>query len=194
VRDPGDTRPTDGVAGQRVDRTGTTLLVNVVLFQVGWFACVVGASRGLPWLGVGVVGAIVAWHASRALRPRTEIKLVLVAVLVGTLFETALSSSGLLQYHGGVLFPGTAPVWMVALWGVFATTLNVSLRWLHGRPLLAALLGAAGGPIAYVSGARLGALHLEPGLPTIIAIGIGWAMLTPLLVSLARRLEGNSAS
>jgi hypothetical protein len=27
------------------------LLVNFVAFQLGWFACVLGAAQGLPWLG-----------------------------------------------------------------------------------------------------------------------------------------------
>ena len=88
------------------------------------------------------------------------------------------------------LVEGAAPYWMVALWALFATTLNVSLRWLRARPWLGALLGALGGPAAYYAGARLGALELATAGAGLGAIAIGWAVLTPLLLGTARRLDG----
>ncbi|MEK9940662.1 MAG: DUF2878 family protein, partial [Methylotenera sp.] len=30
------------------------LIINFVLFQLAWFACVLGAANSQPWLGVGV--------------------------------------------------------------------------------------------------------------------------------------------
>lgn len=166
------------------------MLVNFLLFQLGWFACVLGAAHGMPWPGVAVAAAVIACHAWRAAAPLRELSLVLLALVAGGLFESTLVAAGLMHYQGGVLLPGTAPVWMLSLWGVFATTLNVSMRWLHGRPALAALLGALGGPLAYLSGARLGAVRLAPGHRTVIVLAIGWAALTPLLCALARRLDG----
>ena len=79
---------------------------------------------------------------------------------------------------------------MVALWAIFATTLNVSLRSLRPHRWLAALLGAIGGPVAYYAGARLGALEFGTPAPALAAIGIGWAILTPALLGTARRLDG----
>jgi hypothetical protein len=73
---------------------------------------------------------------------------------------------------------------------LFATTLNVSLRWLRGRPLLGALLGAVGGPLAYLAGAKLGGIELlEPAL-ALSALAAGWALLLPLLQRLATELDG----
>jgi hypothetical protein len=78
---------------------------------------------------------------------------------------------------------------MVALWALFATTLNESLRMLQTRPWIAALFGAVGGPLAYYAGAGLGALHfVDPGA-MLGALTVGWALATPLLLSLARRLH-----
>jgi hypothetical protein len=28
------------------------VVINFVLIQAAWFACVLGAARGMPWLGV----------------------------------------------------------------------------------------------------------------------------------------------
>ena len=52
------------------------------------------------------------------------------------------------------------PVWILALWCAFASTLNVSLVWLQGRYLMAILLGAIAGPIAYLGAERIGAVTL----------------------------------
>jgi hypothetical protein len=170
-----------------------TPVANIALFQAGWFACVLGAAHGLPWIGAMAAAAIVAWHALRAARPVRELALIGVAVALGALFETVLLQSGFVRFPHGGLFDGLAPYWMVALWALFATTLNVSLRWLRAHPALGALLGAIGGPVAYYAGARLGAIELAAAGGSLAAIAIGWALLTPLLLASARRLDGYAA-
>ena len=171
-----------------------TIAFNILLFQAGWFACVLGAAHGLPWLGPLAAIAIVAWHLSRAARARLELALVALALLLGALFETLLVQTGWLRYQSGVLIEGTAPYWMVTLWAIFATTLNVSLRWLRPRTALAVLFGALGGPAAYYGGARLGAVELTAPGAALSSIAIGWAILAPLLLHAARRLDGYAAS
>jgi len=166
------------------------LVINVLLFQLGWFACVLGAARGLPWAGAAVAAAVVGWHLARATWPKRELALVAVAALAGAAFETVLVHTGWVQFDSGVLLQGFPPYWMVALWAVFATTLNVSLRWLHRRGALAAALGAVGGPAAYYAGAQLGAIELSPTGAALAAIGAGWAILAPALLGAARRLDG----
>jgi hypothetical protein len=167
-----------------------TVIVNALLFQVAWFAAVVGAARGMPWLGVLVAAAVAAIHVARARVPGRELALLLVATLLGVAFETALAWSGLLQFDGGALLAGIAPVWMIALWANFATTLNVSLRLLRNRLLPAALLGAVGAPLAYYAGTKLGAVAMPDPRSALVAIAAGWALLTPLLFFGARRLDG----
>ena len=76
------------------------LAVNLLLFQAGWFACVLGAAQGQPWLGVGVAAMAVAWHLVHAARPRRELALVGAAVLIGAVFETLLVRSGWLRFDG----------------------------------------------------------------------------------------------
>jgi hypothetical protein len=172
----------------RVD--SVTLAANVALFQAGWFACVLSAAHGLPWIGVTAAAVVVAWHVARAERPVSELRLVGAAAALGAMFETALVQSRWISFPGGMLVDGIAPYWMVAMWALFATTLNVSLRWLRPHGWLAALLGAVGGPAAYYAGARLGALEFTVAGAAMAAIALGWAVLTPLLLRVARRLDG----
>jgi Protein of unknown function (DUF2878) len=173
--------------------TRMAFVLNVVLFQVGWFACVLGAAHGLAWAGALSALAIVAWHVARAGEPRRELALVVCAAALGAVFETLLVQSGWIRFGAGVLIEGAATYWMVALWALFATTLNVSLRSLRNRAWLAALLGAIGGPVAYYAGARLGALEFVAAGAGLAAIGAGWAVLTPLLLRAALRLDGYGA-
>jgi len=166
------------------------LAVNVLLFQIGWFACVLGAAHGLPWVGALAAAVIITWHLARAAQPGRELVLVAAAAVLGALFDTLLVWAGWIRFGSGTLLAGTAPYWMVALWAIFATTLNVSLRSLRARLGLAALLGAVGGPAAYYAGARLGALEFAAAGAALAAIGIGWAILAPALLGAARRFDG----
>jgi len=177
-----------GRASQRFARM--PLIFNVVLFQMGWFACVLGAAHGLPWVGTLAAVGIIGWHLAHAGQPTRELALVAAAALLGAIFETLLVQTGWVRFETGTLIEGTAPYWMVTLWAIFATTLNVSLRALRSHGWLAALLGALGGPLAYYAGARLGALELTTAGAALVAIGIGWATLTPALLHAARSLDG----
>ena len=90
----------------------------------------------------------------------------------------------------GSLLAGTAPHWIIALWALFATTLNLSLRWLHGRWWLSALFGAIAGPLAFYAGSRLGAVRFSEPAIALAWLALGWGLLTPLLMRLAQRFDG----
>jgi hypothetical protein len=165
-------------------------LLNIAAFQLSWFGCVLGAVKGYPLLGPAIVSIVVVLHLSLAHRPGRELVLILLAGALGALFDSALVSSGWIVYPNGTIWAGTAPYWIVALWLAFATTLNLSMRWLRGSPWVAALFGAIGGPLSYAAGARLGGLQFVNEAAALGALAIGWAVITPLLVELSRRLDG----
>ena len=169
------------------------LVLNVIAFQFGWFACVLGAAHDQPWLGSAVVAVLVAVHLATAVRPAVEARLVAAALVIGVVWETLLLAGGWIEYSTGVVWAGVAPLWIVMLWALFAITLNSSLGWLKGRLLVAAVFGAVGGPLAYWGGVRLGALVFVEPLFAVIALAVGWAVLTPMLVVLAQRLERHAA-
>ena len=160
--------------------------VNVILFQAAWFAAVLGAAQGMPWLGPLVMIPVLAIHLALLDNRLGELKLLLAAGVLGFLFDTAFVAGGIftpLQH----LFPRPfSPPWMICLWLNFAATLNVSMAWLRGRYLLAAAFGAIGGPLAYYSGAKLGATEALPTTSGMLLLAIGWGAMTPLLVWLAR--------
>ena len=158
-------------------------LLNFAMFYLGWFACVAGAARGQLWMGPAVVAALLLIHLSFAPNRFREARLIVVVGLFGFTLDTLQASVGLYAFTSTSVAPWLCPPWMVALWMIFATTLNGSMAWLAGRPVLAGLLGALCGPASYVAGARLGAIELHVNaLASVTGIAIAWALAMPTLL------------
>jgi hypothetical protein len=166
------------------------VVINLAALQLGWFACVLGGAKGIPWAGIAVVALIAAYHLMSADRPGRESALLLVAGAIGAVWDGLLTGFGWLVYPSGVFFQWLAPSWIIAMWVAFATTFNVSLSWLKGRWYLASALGAIGGPLAYFAGAQLGGVNFPDPLVALAVIAGGWSFLMPMLLAIAQRLDG----
>ena len=166
------------------------LLINFFAFQIGWFVCVLGAANSIPLLGPVIVAAVIAMHLSQSNKPVRELALTGVAGLLGAFWERAVVMVGWIEYPSGNIAAGFAPYWIVAMWMLFATTLNVSLRWLRNRTALAVVLGAIAGPLSFYGGAQLGGVVFLDQRAGLIALSVGWAVMMPTLIILAARLDG----
>ena len=170
--------------------TRALLIANLVVFQAAWFAAVLGAAHRIPLWGTTCVAAAIAWHLGVSARPALEARLVAIACLIGFVVETAIVWQGHVRYPSGQPEPGLPPYWMVALWGLLAITLNVTLRWLKRRPALAAVLGAIAGPASFACGVRLGGAEFIAPMPALLTLAGSWALLMPLLMWLSDRFDG----
>jgi len=166
-----------------------SILVNLSLFKAGWMAAVFAAAASLPILGTAVIGIAVAVHLLRSDAPRDEFLLLALAAATGFVWESLLVHAGIVQYGENASSTGLAPYWIVALWVLFATTLNVGMRWLRKNLLLASVFGALGGPLSFLAGAKVGAVSFSDTSTALVVIGLGWAVLLPLLVSFAARAD-----
>ncbi|MEC9373676.1 MAG: DUF2878 domain-containing protein [Planctomycetota bacterium] len=168
----------------------TRLIVNIVAFQAGWFACVFSSAWGMPLAGALAVVGILAINLALDASPLSEARAVLAVAVPGAMVDTALLLLGVITFGDGSGFPLMFPVWVLALWLNFAATLNVSLKWLRGRWWLAAILGAIGGSTTYLAGAKLGALGLHENVWLAMGvIGAEWAIALPLASWAAWRLR-----
>jgi hypothetical protein len=165
------------------------LIINLILFQLAWFACVIGASKGMPWLGVLVTALVLSWHLYQAKNVKAELLLMLCALFIGAAYDQSMLSLGYISYLNNGWTSTIVPVWILALWLAFTSTLNVSLRWMRSKHLIAVIFGAIGGPLAYLGAGKLGAVILH-GATSYIALSIGWAIITPFLLLLSSRFDG----
>jgi len=165
------------------------LAASVLLAQIGWLGSVGGGAAERPWLGAGAALTATALLLVLSHDRGGTLKLVLVVGLVGPLADAVQISLGTVRPHDSPVFPLWVPVWLWALWPLFASAMPISFRWLAGRFGLAAALGAVAGPLAYLGGAKLGACELHPELwRSVVAIGLEWALMLPFIVWLAARL------
>ncbi len=164
-----------------------SIAINLTLFKIGWVAVVFSAAAGMAEVGVATVALIVLVHLLRAERATREFRLLIIAALAGLAWESMLVVASVLQYPttNANLF---APYWIIAMWVLFATTLNVGMQWLQRNLLLAGVAGAVGGPMSFLAGEKIGAVVIGDGGLWFIAAG--WAVLLPVMAFAAARLNG----
>ncbi len=165
------------------------ILTNILLFQIGWFACVLGAAYSQPLIGSSIAIMIIAYHLYSTLDWQRELLLILIVMLIGFFWDSLLVYQGWISYSTGQIFPGTAPYWIVVMWGLFTTTLNVSMKWLNKRLLYSICFGLVGGPLAYLAGSKLGALEFIDKQSGLIALAVGWGVITPSLLALSQYIS-----
>ena len=168
------------------------IALNFIGCQVAWSACVLGGATARALAGTLVAAAVIVLHLALVKRAAPEALLIATASVIGLVWDSALIAIGLFTYPSGIIVPGLAPYWMVALWAVFATSLNLSMGFLKGRLWLAALVGGIGGPVSYLAGGRLGGLEMADPALALGVQALGWAVLLPLLSHLATQLDGTS--
>ena len=166
-------------------------IINYLGFQIGWFACVAGAGRGLFYLGPSVCVALLSAHLYFAADRTLEAMRLLAVCVFGLTLEIAGVLFGCYAYAGS---EALIPLWVVALWLLFAATLNSSMSWLSARPVLAAVLGAIAGPLSFRAGVSLSAAEylVNPAAATVVLSGL-WALALPGAFFVSRRLSGGKS-
>ena len=163
-------------------------LINFGLFQLGWFIAIWGAAHQELLPSMIAVALIFMIYIIQARYKKEAFILLLLIMLLGPIFDQCLLSFGLIEYKSQ-FSEYIVPIWIVALWGLFATTLNISLSWLKHYKLLAVLFGLIGGPLAYIVAEKLNAIQLMNSY-ALLALALGWALLTPLSFVIAKRWNG----
>lgn len=176
--------------------TAFLALFQFIAFDFAWFAAVWGGTHDWPWVGSLPAVAIAVFHLLLNRHAFwKEAKLIIAILLFGVLLETGLMGAGLIRYAG--MAPGQVlpPVWIWALWLGFATLPTGSLTWLQGRGVLQMALGAVFGPLAYWTGAKMGAATLgEPAATSLLGIGLAWFLAFPTLMLLADTISPKASS
>jgi hypothetical protein len=158
-------------------------VANGLMFNVSWFAIVVSQSALLAPV-IAVVHLII--HFSVMGRGRMELGLVAAVGLLGVGIDQALFAVGVFTRVGVADLP---PMWMICIWPVLATTLLHAFSGLAHRPVLAAVFGAIGGAASYLAGTRMTDVDFGSATLGPVVMGVLWAVLFPVLLRLANRLE-----
>lgn len=171
------------------------LIMNFILFQIGWFACVLGGAHDEVTLGVILAMLVIFYHIAQADDRKKELVLLTSALIIGTVFETLMVNLDLAVYKHGQAIEFVAPFWIILMWPLFATTLNLSMRWLKViSPFAIAGTGALFAPFAYFAGNKMGAVIYHDFALSMTVIAIAWALLLPTLSYISGRFNGYQAA
>ncbi len=156
------------------------LLMNIGLFQLGWFSCILLTSYW-PLLVTLLILAIHFWIIVPKEYFLAEGRLLLFALLIGMVLESTYLLTGVLVHVDGSFFP---PFWLLCIWVLFATTFMHSLFWLKERLGLAAVFAGISAPMSYYAGANL---NLDMSLNdhvwvSIFFVSITWAVAFPAMM------------
>ncbi|MDZ4675784.1 MAG: DUF2878 domain-containing protein [Gemmatimonadota bacterium] len=163
------------------------LAINLLLYKIGWFGGVLAAARNMPWAGGALIAVLIGVHLWLVGDRQRELRIILTCGLLGAVIDSAQMQAGVLTFEGGFLFPWLCPPWIILMWMQMGTTLRYCLRFLQGRPLVAALMGGVAGPLSFHAGERMGAVTLHPNPQLAIAsLAISWTVAMPLMMWLAR--------
>jgi hypothetical protein len=160
--------------------------INLVLYQAGWFAMVLGAANGFPWKGSAAGFILCCLHLCLARELVPEVKTVLIIGVMGTLVDSAQALAGVFVFESGYWSYWFVPLWLTVMWMQFATLFHYALSWLSDHYFLSATLGLVGGPLAFYAGERLGGVIFPMGTArSMIILAVVWAMVTPACVFIA---------
>lgn len=154
-------------------------ILNFILFQIGWFACVVYPDLVGPLL----VGSFLIIHFLLVSQNRfTEAQFIGLGIVVGSLLDGLWLNIGVLgdSIHTDALV--ITPPWLVAIWAIFMTTLSHSLNWISHKVWLAFVFAPIAGPFAYWSASKLGHVVLPDLTFSLAALALGWLVVFPLLL------------
>ncbi|UTA48639.1 DUF2878 domain-containing protein [Simiduia sp. 21SJ11W-1] len=162
----------------------TRLIANALLFQLGWWAIVL--THNLYSLFIIAIYLAVHFWLLAEHRVR-EAVFIALATCLGALVDLLWFKLGILQAEGGY------PLWLLALWPLFLSTLYHSLAWLGGQWLWAALLGAVFAPLSYWGGVAFTPVSFaDPWLSTL-ALGAFWLVYLPACFKFKQYLSASTA-
>ena len=153
-------------------------IFNIIGFQTGWWACVLGTKNGFPYLGPLVMLIFLFIHFARLKNRNKELFFAVLVGFIGTVVDTVLLQTKLIEYQG-VYTDNIAPLWITAMWIGFAATINHSLAWLNNKWIMSFALGAIFGPLSYYTGIKFEALHFEISVLTISILALLWGVVIP---------------
>lgn len=157
--------------------------INFVLFQAGWFACVL--YPGLA--AVGFVLLLIGFHLAFISQHRfAELQFIGAGAVIGGVLDGIWFQTGILD--DGTGSTELTPVWLVGIWAIFMTTLSHSLSWISSRAWLPFVCAPFAGPFAYWSASKLGAVELPDPTMSLVALAVGWLVVFPALLYLRKFL------
>lgn len=138
------------------------LLIISTLFQLVWFAAVLG-KEAWQWLVlIGVTCLILVTAAREEFTWRNW----LILTMIGIVIDSVNIKFGLIAFDSAYI-----PIWLVALWAAFCWYALFLGKVLSHYPLwIVSIVGGLAGALSYLAGYKLGAVSLGFSMPVAFVL------------------------
>lgn len=166
-------------------------ILNYVLFYFAWIACIYGASVQKPWMGYLSTLIAVPLFLFLSKHKKAALLTLLFTLTGGFVIDTSFKLFQLIHYESSSYFG--APLWILCLYAVFATSIDTSLKWLLNRIWLTVPLGFIAGPLSYRAAQIAGAItFLKSPVLTLLIIALSWSLFLPaVFLFFNRQIKNN---
>ncbi|NVK37764.1 MAG: DUF2878 domain-containing protein [Gammaproteobacteria bacterium] len=165
------------------------IIINAVLFQLTWFALVMGNIQ----LGLACV-IVMLCHVLWRVNHKSQLWVFLLFVVsAGVITDTLMGMMSVYEFEQGRRTSPIIPTWLILLWLGFALTLNHALAWLVTNLKYSLPLFAVMGPLSYWLGAQLNPQALSVSLQYLPLLILQWAFMAVLIFWLTQQLTLNVA-
>lgn len=163
------------------------LLIISTWFQAVWFLAVVGQYQ-MQYLTLLLAAATVAVSILKANLNWARFALV---VVLGVAVDYTNLVLGLLEFQNHQF-----PIWLLALWLIFAWYANFLYPILSRYPItIVSIVGGIGGTLSYLAGRALGAVAF--GQPTQIMVAVllvEWTLIIGIIIKVYGYESANNSS
>ena len=151
------------------------LVIDIVVFQTAWFACVFSSLSSFPLL-LPLIGLLTVSIRSIYMRGVfVLLPFVFSSLLMGLVGDALLVKMGFIAFTDYPSVLGV-PYWMLILWLNFGLMLRPLFEWFLEHFWRALVGFSIGGEIAYFSGHKLEVLTFTKGWQSTLAVGVEWAI------------------
>lgn len=160
-------------------------LINIILLNVLWFSCVLGAANNMLWPGFVVLSGIILFNLYQQTLKKIDLKIVIFSIIAGVFIDGLLHALGMVSYEHKILNVAfLPPIWILILWVGFGATVRTGMQWLLSNPKIGAVFMLVGAPLSYFSAAKLGAAEIQMFWQAMSFIGVSWLLYFVLVINL----------
>ena len=157
-------------------------MINFILFQLLWVACVLGADNQTIWPALSIILIMLVIFLLPSIRAKNDFIFIITCLVLGFILDSSLAYFNFIDYSFNYGFTRIAPLWILFLWVGFALTLNHSMAWIFNNAKLGYLLMALGPPLSYISAGKLGAVSINNMLLTSLLVSLSWMLVFKILL------------
>ncbi|MBI44579.1 MAG: hypothetical protein CMG66_00225 [Candidatus Marinimicrobia bacterium] len=154
-------------------------IVNMVMFYVYWYLCLLGPSKENYYFGPIIGLLYFCFHFIVVDKKINDFKIFVLCGFLGLFFESTLHYSGFIIYKGILINNfNIIPFWVLILWFGFGLTLLHSFKWLLKRNILSSIVVALITPLIYISAHKIGSITLVYSLAySYIILAVSWIFI-----------------